>query len=220
MFSIISAGLAPGLALLSFFYLKDKYNSEPIQQVFKMFVLGALLVFPLMVLQYGIQEEMGYNSFINAFLVIGFSEEFFKWFIIYYTVYKQTEFSDLYDGIVYSVSTSLGFASLENLLYLFANGVETAIGRAILPVSSHALYGVIMGYYLGKAKINKSKRLLILSLFIPAMLHGIYNFIYLSIGDEWVYGIVPFMLFLWWYGLRKVKQANTTRPQNSYTQEK
>ncbi|KPD00870.1 Protease PrsW [Geobacillus sp. BCO2] len=67
-------------------------------------------------------------------------------------VYDHDEFDEPYDGIVYSASVSLGFATLENILYLLANGVETAIARALLPVSSHALFSVIMGFYFGKAK--------------------------------------------------------------------
>ena len=67
------------------------------------------------------------------------------------------EFDEHYDGIVYGAAVSLGFATVENILYLFANGLESALGRAILPVSSHALFGVIMGYYLGKAKFSEGK---------------------------------------------------------------
>ena len=68
------------------------------------------------------------------------------------------EFDEHYDGIVYGAAVSLGFATVENILYLFANGLESALGRAILPVSSHALFGVIMGYYLGKQSFLKERK--------------------------------------------------------------
>ncbi|WP_404442554.1 intramembrane metalloprotease PrsW [Sutcliffiella horikoshii] len=213
MLAVVSAGIAPGLALLSYFYLKDTLKKEPITYVFKMFMFGALLVFPLMFIQYVIELELGVTShFVKAFLMSGLLEEFFKWFILIYLVYQNLHFDEHYDGIVYGVAVSLGFATAENILFLIANGVELALGRAILPVSSHALFGVIMGYYLGKGKFNtntKQKRIcLTLSLLTPIFLHGLYDMIILS-QKYWGLYMVPFMVFLWWLGLRKVKLANT-----------
>ncbi|WP_210365547.1 glutamic-type intramembrane protease PrsW [Bacillus sp. REN3] len=209
MLAIVAAGVAPGLALLSYFYLKDQYDSEPISLVFKTFVFGALLVFPLMFFQYVLAAEgLFQGDFTKAFGTVGLLEEFFKWFILYYTVFQHVSFDEPYDGIVYGASVSLGFASAENILYLIANGLQDAFGRALLPVSSHALFGVIMGYYIGKAKFSAGSRTrrIAYSLFIPVALHGVYDFILMSMED-WVIFIFPFMVFLWWLGLRKVKMA-------------
>ncbi|MGM9927705.1 MAG: glutamic-type intramembrane protease PrsW [Bacillus sp. (in: firmicutes)] len=211
MLVILSAGIAPGLALLSYFYLKDQYGVEPVSVVFKTFLMGAFLVFPLMFFQYVIQTEgLIENDLIYSFFVIGLMEEFFKWFVIMFMVYHHVSFDEPYDGVVYSSAVSLGFASLENILYLIANGVEFAIGRAFLPVSSHALFGVIMGYYFGKGKFSKQKKryYLFLAFFIPFILHGIYDYI-LIVATDLLYVIVPFMIFLWWFGLKKVKKART-----------
>lgn len=112
-------------------------------------------------------------------------------------------------GLYMELHVSLGFAALENIFYLLANGLHLALGRAILPVSSSALFGVIMGYYLGKGKFSANtdkKKWILYSLFIPIFLHGMYDYI-LLIGDKWMYLLVPFMIFLWWLGLRKVKKA-------------
>jgi len=82
--------------------------------------------------------------------------------------------------------------------------------RALLPVSSHALFGVVMGYYFGKSKFTKndrSKEYLALSIAAPLFLHFIYNSI-LMFEDYWLYLMAPFMLFLWWFALRKVKLAH------------
>ncbi|MCT2537406.1 glutamic-type intramembrane protease PrsW [Aquibacillus koreensis] len=214
MFAILSAGIAPTLALMSFFYLKDKFNSEPITAVIKTFFYGALLVFPIMFIQYAFMEEgVGQTALIRSFILTGLLEEFFKWFIFLYTVYKYTEFDSFYDGITYGVSISLGFAAVENILYLFAHGIEYAFSRALFPVSSHALFGVIMGYYLGKARFNesKSKRTLFLALVIPVVLHGTYDFILEAYTSNWMYILIPFMILLWALGLRKVKKANQYR---------
>ncbi|WP_010284272.1 glutamic-type intramembrane protease PrsW [Bacillus timonensis] len=211
MVAVITAGLAPGLALLSYFYLKDKYESEPIAMVFRIFIFGALLVFPIMFIQYVLDVEGVFTQHIlKAFLSVGLLEEFFKWFILFYTVYQHMEFDEQYDGIVYGAAVSLGFATLENILYLFANGVQFAVGRALLPVSSHALFGVIMGFYLGKAKFSpvEKRKWIFISFFFPFLLHGVYDYILLSL-KKWIYIMVPFMLFLWWFGLRKVKIAKS-----------
>lgn len=211
MLAIIAAGIAPGVALLSYFYLKDQYEVEPLYMVFRTFIFGAILVFPIMFIQYVITVEGIFPSgVLKAFFTAGFLEEFFKWFILYYIAYKHVEFDELYDGIVYGAAVSLGFASAENILYLLAHGVDMAFGRALLPVSSHALFGIIMGYYLGKGKFSTSIRVknqfLFLSLLIPFLLHGLYDYIIYSI-EKWIIVIIPFMMFLWWLGLRKVKLA-------------
>ncbi len=209
MLGILSAGIAPGLALLSYFYLKDEYESEPISVVLRTFLYGALLVLPIMFIQHVLETEHLVNfAFVDAFLSSSLLEEFFKWFILFYAIYPHVEFDEPFDGIVYGVAVSLGFATLENIFYLIANGIEHAMTRALLPVSSHALFGVIMGFYIGKAKFttgNKAKWI-VLSLFIPFVLHGLYDFILIS-QENWMYIIFPFMIFLWWFGLRKVKKA-------------
>ncbi|EMI09692.1 membrane proteinase PrsW [Anoxybacillus gonensis] len=210
MWAIISAGIAPGLALLSYFYLKDEYETEPLSLVLRMFLYGTFLVFPLMFIQHVLKvEHMLPNAFVEAFLSTSLLEEFFKWFVFYYAIYDHREFNEPYDGIVYGVSVSLGFATLENILYLFANGVEFAVTRALLPVSSHALFGVIMGFYLGRAKFGlpkKEKNYIWLSFLLPFFFHGIYDYILLT-QERWIYYMLPFMIFLWWLALRKVKLA-------------
>ncbi|MBM7648012.1 RsiW-degrading membrane proteinase PrsW (M82 family) [Bacillus ectoiniformans] len=211
MLAIFSAGIAPGFALLSYFYLRDKYDTEPVFTVAKAFIYGAILTFPTMFIQYVLEEEgLALSNVADAFFAVSLLEEFVKWFILYYLIYQHVDFDEPYDGIVYATSVSLGFATIENILYLFAYGVEHAFVRAILPVSSHALFGVIMGFYLGKAKFSpevQKRRWLAFSLFLPFMLHGLYDYI-LYLESSWVYYMVPFMLFLWWLALKKVKQAH------------
>lgn len=212
MLGMLMAASAPGFALLSFFYLKDKLETEPVLMVIRMFVAGALLVFPVMVLQYTFKSSIFLFPSMQAFVVTALPEEFFKWFVVFFLAYFHYNFNLQYDGIVYAVAVSLGFATVENILYLSIYGVEHALFRALLPVSSHALFGVIMGYYFGKAKFNQKTRkrmkYLLYSLFIPIMLHGTYNYILLQGNEWWIYAIVPFMIGLWCYGLYKVKQAN------------
>ncbi|MGG3574956.1 glutamic-type intramembrane protease PrsW [Bacillus gobiensis] len=214
MVAIISAGIAPGIALLLYFYLKDQYDTEPIHIVIRMFILGVLLVFPIMFIQYVLeQENVVTNKLLLSFLSSGLLEEFFKWFLLMVGIFQHVEFDDHYDGIVYGTSISLGFATLENILFLVGHGLEYAFTRALLPVSSHALFGVIMGFYIGKLKFSEKKarrKWLILSLGLPVILHGFYDYILLSF-ENWLYLMLPFMFFLWWFSLHKAKQARTIK---------
>jgi protease PrsW len=220
MLAIIGAAIAPGIALLSFFYLKDRYEIEPLHLVIKTFIFGLLLVFPIMVLQFGIQEELHPGRIGNAFFVSGWIEEFFKWFVIYYTVYKHVEFDEPYDGIVYSVAVSLGFATLENFFYLYSYGIQEAFIRALLPVSSHALFGVTMGYYLGKGKFHPQthwQRLFLLcSLFVPAILHGGYDYLLSFKNENYLITIVPFMAILWIVSLRRIGAVQSRSKSTSF----
>ncbi|GGH79072.1 RsiW-degrading membrane proteinase PrsW (M82 family) [Pullulanibacillus pueri] len=208
MLAIITAGIAPGIAFLSYIYLKDKYESEPIGVVIKTFIIGALLVLPVMMIQYAFSaEHLLQGRLAQAFLLNGLLEEFLKWFIVIYTAYHHVAFSERYDGIVYTAAVSLGFATAENVFYLFAYGIDVALWRALLPVASHGLFGIIMGYYIGRAKFSRNKvKWLSLALFIAVVLHGVYD-VFMNFRTLWLYAIVPFMLFLWWYALRKVKQT-------------
>jgi protease PrsW len=208
MLGTLFAGFAPGLALLSYFYLKDKHEPEPVSMVLFTFISGALVFFPIAFIEYILKAEnvVIYNS-INAIFSASLIEEIFKWSVLFFCAYRSVEFDEPFDGIVYGTSVSLGFATVENIFYLMTNGMDYALTRAILPVSSHALFGVIMGYYISRAKFTqKSKWVwLIISLLLPALLHGVYNFLLLKAGT-WL-SITPYMGFLWWLGLRKVQLA-------------
>ncbi|MFB1050474.1 glutamic-type intramembrane protease PrsW [Paraliobacillus sp. JSM ZJ581] len=211
MLVLLSAGIAPALALMTFFYLKDRFNTEPILPIVQSFVYGALLVFPIMFIQYAFAaEEVAQGFFLSSFILTGLLEEFFKWFIFVYTVYKFTTFNSFYDGIIYGVAISLGFATVENILYLVAHGIEYALARAFFPVSSHALFGVVMGYYLGRARFNplKPRLMMFVALLLPFLLHGLYDYILQTTKGNWLYILTPFMILLWLNAIKKVKQAN------------
>ncbi|MCR2803042.1 glutamic-type intramembrane protease PrsW [Paenibacillus soyae] len=217
LFSILTAAIAPGISLLTYLYLRDRYDSEPIHMVIRMFLLGVLIVVPIMVLQRGFQIWLGDTPFVSAFVHSAFVEEFLKWFVLYHVIYNHTEFDEPYDGIVYAAAISLGFATMENVLYAMysTTSLGSLILRALLPVTGHALFGVMMGAYLGKAKFaksSKSKWYLCMSLAIPFALHGLYDWIILATKHDWIWFIVPFMVMLWIWGLYKMNRANASSP--------
>ena len=212
MFFIITAAVAPVLALLSFFYLRNEMFTEPRRTLVRAFLYGAIITFPILFIQYVLEAEgVIAQPFVSNVLFASALEEFFKWLILFIAILGHVEFDDPYDGILYGVAVSLGFATVENIIYLLSFGIEEAFVRALLPVSSHALFGVVMGYYFGRGKFatnNRQKEYLAIAFFAAFALHFSYNTI-LTIKDNFLYIMVPFMFFLWWFALRKVKMAHT-----------
>lgn len=221
--TVLTAAIAPGVALLAYFYLKDRYDTEPISLVIKLFLFGVLIVFPIMVLQRALVHGLGEDPFVFSFLISSLPEEFFKWFLVYFITFKHASFDEPYDGIVYAVAVSLGFATLENVFYAFLNGssFSSLMIRAFLPVSGHAMFGVMMGYHLGKAKFTPehTRKHLLLSLALPVFWHGVFDYTLLLSKAYWVWFMVPLMSFLWLRSLRKVNRANAKSPLRVVTRE-
>ncbi|MEB3102797.1 glutamic-type intramembrane protease PrsW [Ferviditalea candida] len=221
--SLILAAVAPGIALLAYFYLKDKYDAEPIRMVIRMFLIGVLIVFPTMVIQRGFMLGLGADPLVISFLISGGIEEFFKWFIIFLLLYSHSVFDEPYDGIVYAVAVALGFATLENVIYVlyYHSSFSELILRALLPVSGHALFGVVMGYYLGIAKFapRQGKKYLALSLALPILWHGSFDYILLKTDANWIWYIIPFMSVLWLRSLWKIRNANAHSPYRQFHRE-
>ncbi|MBA9085385.1 RsiW-degrading membrane proteinase PrsW (M82 family) [Fontibacillus solani] len=216
-FSIATAAVAPGIALLTYFYLKDKYDAEPLHMVIKVFCLGFLIVLPVMIVQRGLSMWLGDGSFVTAFAISAGVEEALKWFVLFHMIYNHTEFDEPYDGILYAAAISLGFATVENVIFALAShaSITTLLIRALLPVSGHAMFGVMMGYYLGRAKFStgwKSRKFLIYSLVLPFFWHGVYDWVLDNVTQYWLWYIVPLMAFLWYGGIGKMYRANSRSP--------
>ncbi|GEL08098.1 glutamic-type intramembrane protease PrsW [Salisediminibacterium halotolerans] len=211
MLIVLTASFAPGIALLMFLYFKDELEYEPLTAVFKSFIIGMLLVIPVTYFQFVSSEVSDFfdHPAGAAFIQTGFIEEMVKWSAVYLFVFLHNGFQRQYDGIIYASAVALGFASLENLLYIQFIGLDIAFYRALFPVSVHALLGVVMGYYFARAKFHHSRMrpFLGMALLIPIILHGLYQFILIQLS-EWVYALIPFMIFLWMFAMRKVKKAN------------
>lgn len=216
-FSVFTAAVAPGVSLLTYLYLKDRYDSEPIHMVIRTFLCGVLIVLPVMVLQRGIELWLGDHPILFSFGLSAGIEEVLKWFILYHIIFNHTEFDEPYDGIVYAAAVSLGFATLENVMYaVFSPSTfGTLFVRALLPVSGHALFGITMGYYFGKAKFASGmtrKIFLLVSIVLPVLWHGIYDWIITSQIKDWLWIMIPFMIILWIWGLNQIKRANARSP--------
>lgn len=182
---LILSALAPVIFVLVFIYFMDKYEKEPIRMLLSSFFLGGIISIIITTLLYVIidiplplhNRTSIFEQFIKAFFVVGLTEEFSKYIIVRYYAQPHREFNEPFDGIVYCVTVSMGFAATENIMYVFQGGYETAIVRAFSAVPAHATFAILMGYFMGKAKFAKNRTLLNLTgLFLAALFHGTYDF--------------------------------------------
>ena len=203
-------------------YISDKdINKEPKKLVRRIFIMSIFSVVPIIFLEI---ELMKYfpaddasldftNLFINIFISIALVEEGFKYIIAMINCYFNKEFDEFYDGIVYGVYASLGFALVENILYVFNNfdaAYSTAILRAIISIPGHACFGIVIGYFIAKAKFsNKNKSInLILGLLVPAILHTIYDSLLFYSSDLCVILFFLFYIIMFIYCFILVKKVS------------
>ena len=202
MFLLILA-IAPSIAFIIFFYFKDRYEKEPWLLLWKCFGLGGISIILASVIEkiflpifYTPGESVNLLSlFVGAFFVVGLSEEFSKYLVLRYYAWPKSDFNEPYDGIIYSVTISLGFATVENISYVITHGMSVGIIRTITAIPGHVFFGVIMGYFTGLAHFNKKRRKVLLAsgFFGAVIAHGVYNFLILS--GSWI-GFYLFTLFL------------------------
>ena len=194
---LLALAIAPGFALLMYIYIKDKYEREPLRQVLKAFALGAasaivILVFWLILKQANIEFTGANNNimqaFKEAFYGAAIPEETIKFLTFLLFFYKIRDFNEWFDGIVYAVAISLGFATLENIMYVLSQGFSVGITRAIFAVPSHFIDGVTQGFFFSLAKFGTKGRKyanIALALISAIIIHGIYDFL-LFIDRKWL----------------------------------
>ncbi len=143
-------------------------------------------------------------------MVASLNEEAFKLAALTLLIWKSKDFNEKFDGIVYASFISLGFAAIENVLYVFQHGFSTGIARAITAVPAHAFFGITMGFFFGMAKFypKKRKKYLWMAFLVPFALHGTYDFI-LMVGHIYLLALfIPFVIYLWISGFKRMKQMN------------
>ena len=222
----------PTIILGTFIYKNDKLEKEPASLLLSLgaagigsailtlvltYILGAII--PFFASEY-------YTSFsalelaIYVFVGVALIEEFSKWIFTYIIAWKNKEFNHVYDAIVYCVFVSLGFATIENILYVFGSesvgsAFFTAFNRMIFSVPGHAFFGVLMGYYLGLAKLTnfngkkeKSIKYLLLSVLVPTICHFLFDYL-LMINLEYSFLLfVIFVVIMFSIAISKVKRLS------------
>ncbi|MBE9517251.1 MAG: PrsW family intramembrane metalloprotease [Bacteroidetes bacterium] len=215
--AVLLASLAPVFIILFYIYFRDKYEKEPLGMLIKALLLGIVIVIPVIFVERMLMILMPQSSKVaeaayHAFVVAGSTEELFKFLALYLLVWKSPNFNEKFDGIVYAVFVSLGFAGVENVLYVMDGGMQTALTRALTAVPAHAIFGITMGYYLGIAHMYRELKgkYLTRALLVPILLHGIYDFI-LMVEIDWLLLLfVPFLIVLYIMGIKKMKVLSDT----------
>ena len=235
----IILGLLPVVLISIFIIIRDK-EREPFITLFKYYALGLLAVIVTLIVSaiINIDQDSSHGAFLlfmEVLFGIAFIEEGAKWIAVKIGMIGDLEFDNMYDAIVFAVAVALGFAGIENVLYLITNyqmmfGV--AIGRAILSVPGHAIFGVFMGNYLEKAKKCKISgdssgnfTNSVISWVVPSIMHAIFDFlIFNATSDYPLFGnsLITFAVFfiyvicLYIFGIRKVIVASRESNINFY----
>ena len=222
---LVLAAVVPAIILLVRIYKADRLEKEPIGMLLMLALFGILSTILATFLErlgeavvgaFAQDGSLMYNILIN-FGVIAFAEEGSKYLVLKNRSWKSPNFDCSFDGVVYAVFVSLGFALWENILYVFAYGMSTAAARAVTAVPGHACFGVFMGAWYGMAKRYDlagdhaaSARARRLSVLLPALIHGAYDFI-ASMDTDWLLVIfLVFVVALFVISLRLVKRLART----------
>lgn len=231
MDTLLVVAIVPAVVLLYYVYKVDPVEKEPPRLLLGLLAWGAIACIPAVALEtLGTElayDTVGYASASNIpallvenFIVIALSEELCKYFFLYKWTWKNPAFDYVFDGIVYGVFVSLGFAIFENIGYVYEYGMATGLVRAITAIPGHAIFGVFMGCFYGLAKRaqhagekGKSLGLLVCALVVPVLCHGFYDFC-ASMGDAgFDLAFIVFLVFIMVVAMRLVKaMAHAAHP--------
>lgn len=225
---LLALSIAPGIAISLYIFLKDRFNREPHLNLLICFLLGCLSVLPAILIQLltvkPVERLMGggvlYTA-VFAYIIVGLSEEWSKYIMLRSYAFPKKSFDEPFDGIVYSVMIGMGFATVENILYVQQHGLGTALVRMFLSVPAHATFAVLMGYFAGKAKFKPERRrfYLFTGIFWAAFFHGTYDFFLFLQGNPTVnkylsdsllfLGAVGSFIFAVWLSKKAIKEHHT-----------
>lgn len=183
-FILLALALAPGIAIGVYIYLKDKHEPEPLGLLLTSFIYGCASTLVTLSISWPLDFIVTFSEtdvahqFANAFFKVALVEEFSKFIFIRFILYNNKNFNEPFDGIVYAIMVGMGFATLENILYVFQYGVATGIVRMFTAVPAHATFAILMGYFLGKAKFTHQKEFWysVLALGVATLFHGMYDY--------------------------------------------
>ncbi len=212
MISILTllASVVPGLLICYFIYKQDKHEKEPIPLLAICFGLGIAIFYAArigegfmddLITPFVEENELDPNThfgvlFYSAFIRTALVEELLKLTILLAIPFNHKQFNEPMDGIVYSVMIGMGFAIVENIVYCMPDDIILAIVRDLTAVPSHAVFGVILGYYVGLAKFDRASlfKHILIGLLLAVAVHGLYDFFLFQRYDDWLMILATFVL--------------------------
>jgi len=236
---LLYAAVLPAIALCVYVYKKDKVDKEPPKLLALLFAIGALSTIPViiveMILDYiiiGIFGDSGViYHLVDNFIGVALVEEGFKFLVLYLMTRNNRHFNSLFDGLLYSVFISLGFAAFENILYVFQGGLQVALIRAVSAIPGHTCFGVLMGYFysmwhmteLAKKKEDLYKRYGLIhpnsppfsstsqkisTLAVPIIAHGFYDFCLSVENPIAIFVFAVFVIAMFIYCFVKIREMS------------
>ena len=221
---LVGAALLPALILMIYIYKKDHIEKEPVGMLVMLFIFGALTVVIAGLAEVGaikglvgvFDEESVPYIFIENFFIVALAEECSKMLVLRTRTWRSPHFNYTFDAVVYAVCVSLGFAALENVMYvLLRNSFSLALFRGVLSVPGHAIDAVFMGYYYGLAKRGEcmgderaKKHNMRLAIIAPVAIHGFYDFCLTMNNDYFLILFFAFEVFITIYAIRKVRKLS------------
>jgi RsiW-degrading membrane proteinase PrsW (M82 family) len=217
MLLIVALSFAPGIFWMYYFYKRDEIEPEPLHLIRNCFFLGMAVVVPAAV----IESVLSYSPWVNAVVAAPIVEEGLKFLAVRYTVYQHKEFDEPMDGVVYAAAVALGFASLENMAYLYseyykAEGSFASVSliRAFFSVPGHALWSSVWGGALGFAKFSHSKNATAIvapALLLGMLLHSLFNFFVMT-GPLWLVSLGILAPLTWELVQGRIRMALKASP--------
>jgi len=219
---LMAAAILPGLYLVYYVYQQDKIEKEPTDLLVKLLGFGALSVVFAVIME-GLADSVLTSFFdkksttyllLENFLGVALVEEYGKYFVLKRLTWRDKAFDYRFDAVVYAVCASMGFAILENILYVFEHGMSVAILRAVTSLPGHCIFGIYMGLYYGEAKLCEARgnikgmnSQLSSALWVPVFLHGLYDYCLSGNGDLALFFII-YVLVLDWRAYKRLKAAS------------
>ncbi len=227
---LLSLCVIPSMLILWYIYIKDKSEKEPFYLIIILFIGGIIaclisILISMISKQYIPYLNMSYYNmnifeiFVKVFVIITLSEELTKWIINYITIWRNKNFKHIYDPIIYSACTALGFATFENIIYVtnyYNHGIMVAIMRGLISIPSHAVFGIYSGFYLGISKNaymcgkkNKAIKYKILSILAPISLHFIFDLLLIKTNIIKYSLFIIYLTVLYITALKKIKRLSS-----------
>ena len=241
MLVLVLAALLPPFYLLMRVYRLDRIEKEPVKLLFFLFLLGAVSTVPAIALELGlgnllvtIFNQVRLTDFmvnlyylIDNLICVALVEEGLKFVFLRFGTWKNKSFNYRFDGIVYAIFVSLGFAAAENVLYVTSNGMGNAVVRALTAIPGHCIFGIYMGTYYGWAKMYDRRGMngrrnyeLFKALAVPTLLHGIYDYS-LTIDSEYAfYGFLIYVIVLDVMAIKHIRRSASLDESITYASDR
>jgi protease PrsW len=208
----------PGLAWLVYFYSKGRREKTQFRNVLRVFLWGCACTAPTYIVLFItgaslFQESVATSAWVS-FGLIGPIEEFFKLAAVWVGIYRHRDFREPIDGIIYAATAALGFATVENIVYLGSLGPTIVMSRALFATPAHVMFSSMWGYSMGLGRFRREGELLIVAkgLILASLFHGSYDFLVALDPAAAKFSLIPLMLLMAWLMNRRIKEFKNRFP--------